>query len=412
MDLRSLTTSLADGALDFVAGTPVVYHCHHFNLFLDQTVDDALGPEAGQALRARVARDAWTPLLAGVVQRLDLRTPAEREAACLELHALLGHGRMSLQADASGGRAEGEHLHWGTAWREKYALLVRRLTPADAVGAGFVAAATRVAHRPGGTYRAREVDCVAMDRPRCTFEVVPAEDERGPAVTEGQIGPVQRGMGIAEERIRSIERSLRQMMAGVVGDERGLVEVFGVFLTRHSANYYNGIAYGALDAVRARDPAMVATVEELLRESGHVCVFHTFGGILCSPEWEAIVGRVQGDLIEVVSSCLAVARALGFGHWTIEGLGRERLVLRTHAEYESCWFRATGQGPSRANSYFLQGAAVAIMRLATGLDWHERPALDQDLYEDLFRTGKQWAVEQTHSLAAGDGYSRVVVSRC
>ena len=42
-NLKELIQYMASHNHTFFAHTPVVYHCHHFNLFLDQTIDDALG---------------------------------------------------------------------------------------------------------------------------------------------------------------------------------------------------------------------------------------------------------------------------------------------------------------------------------------------------------------------------------
>ena len=129
-----------------------------------------------------------------------------------------------------------------------------------------------------------------------------------------------------------------------------------------------------------------------------------------SPEWDALVGRIQGDLEEVISSCAAICRALGFGAWAVEELSPERLVLTTPTEYESPW-SAAQEGSTNTNSYLLQGAAIAFMRLATALDWQDRKPLTPELYAELFRSGSEWEVEQTHSLAGGDAMSRVVVTR-
>ena len=47
----SLRAYIPDYDLMNYGGIPTVYHCHHFNLFLDQTIDDALGPGPGFTLR-------------------------------------------------------------------------------------------------------------------------------------------------------------------------------------------------------------------------------------------------------------------------------------------------------------------------------------------------------------------------
>ena len=140
-------------------------------------------------------------------------------------------------------------------------------------------------------------------------------------------------------------------------------------------------------------------------------MFNTIGGILYSPEWDALVGRIQGDLEEVVSSSCAISRALGFGSWSIKELDTNHLVLQTGSEYESPYCTAVLNQSNPGTSYFLQGAALAFMRLWEALDWQARPALNQDLYNQLFRSGKQWKVEQTQTLSAGDPVTEILVTR-
>ncbi|MEZ4237427.1 MAG: hypothetical protein R3F59_15025 [Myxococcota bacterium] len=409
MKLDDLNSSLESACLDFLGGAPLVYHCHHFNLFLDQTVDDAVGSARGWELRRDMAHQAWLQLLSAVADGVGAHTPAERLTACQQLYAAMGHGRMAVTADRGRGAAEGEFLHYGFAWKQKYGAQVRRHRPVDAVAAGFAAAATQVAHRTAEPLVAVETGCIAKEDPRCTFEIAPGGPPPGRVVHESDLRPVEPRTGLAEERISAINAGLRNFLGGVAGDDRGLVEAFGVFVTRHMTNYYNGISYGAVDVVRERSEALVPMVEGLLRESGHVCVFNTFGGILYSPEWDALVGRIEGDLTEVVSSCCAIARALGFGAWTIEELSPKRLVVTTSTEYESPWCATVRTEPCPGASYFLQGAAVAFMRLALDLDWKARRPLTRELYDDLFKGDSRWRVEQPDSLAAGSAVSRVVV---
>ena len=41
-DWVATPTLVAERDLYELSGIPVVYHCHHFNLFLDQVVDDGI----------------------------------------------------------------------------------------------------------------------------------------------------------------------------------------------------------------------------------------------------------------------------------------------------------------------------------------------------------------------------------
>jgi hypothetical protein len=154
-------------------------------------------------------------------------------------------------------------------------------------------------------------------------------------------------------------------------------------------------------------------LEDLLRESGHVCVFNTFGGIILSPEWEGMVGPLTGEALPIVTGCMAIARALGFGRWTVaEFEPGKRLVVRAPCTYESVFYRARYGKAVRANEYFLQGACLAIAQLAHRVEWKNKPVLNADYYNALFRGGPlPWKVEQTKSTACGHPITEVVVTR-
>lgn len=416
MDWQQLDTTLDNANLDFLAGHPFIFHCHHFNLFLDQTVDDACGPELGVELRTKAARHSSYHFLSRLFAELGLNTPAERLTLAMEVFAGLGHGHLHIDANVDGGTAEGEFLHYSFAWKEKYGGKIARLTPVDAFAAGFVAAAVQAAFDYEFSFTATEESCYAMHAERCAFKIEAIMDMEefnlvDLAITKQHIGQAYVD-GLEEERIQAITVGLREFLKSVQGDEhRGLIETFGVFVTRHTPNYYNMITCEALDYTKKNNPEFLAIVEELVRESGHVCVFNTFAGILYSPEWDALVGRVQGGLNEVVSSCMAIARALGFGTWAIKELSEDRLVIITGSEYESPYCAISDHALKESNAYFIQGAGIAIMRLWEALDWQKRPLLNQELYNQLFKSGSHWEATQTQSLANGDPYTEVVVSR-
>src|SRR4051812_18651589 len=148
-DLRGL---FADHSLTFLADVPYVYHCHHYNLFHDQTIDDALGEELGTKVRTVAARNAFRELIGAIVTELGADTPVERLQVASDLFSWMGHGTLKMSVDENGGRADGAFLHYGYAWREKYGAKVKRAHPADAVAAGYAAAATEIAFNlPSGS---------------------------------------------------------------------------------------------------------------------------------------------------------------------------------------------------------------------------------------------------------------------
>lgn len=415
-DMKRFSTELPGQDMTFLGDTQYVYHCHHFNLFHDQTVEDALGEAKAFEVRSRAAADAVRPLLAGLAEGTGASLPAERLLLSSRLFPWLGQGKLDLQTTPEGGRAHGEYLHYSFAWREKYGSKISRRHPIDAFAAGYAAAATEVAFDLApGSLRAGEDGCYVCREPSCHFEL-----EAHPSDTA--TAPVDRGVversvaapvgGREETAIEEIARGLKDYVLGVHGDERGLVQGFGVYITRHLTSYYNATAFDTIHRIERTSPEMTPVVEDLFGESGHVCAFYTCGNILLSPEWEAMVGPVKGDVEEILIACVAICRALGFGHWTIEDfVPGERFVMRSSSNYEAPFYLARYGRADKPRSYFFANAARAFMQLAHDVDWTSRPTLDDKLYQSLFKNGFGWNMEQTSCLTQGDEHCEVVVTR-
>ncbi|MCB1056147.1 MAG: hypothetical protein KDD11_11660 [Acidobacteria bacterium] len=415
-DLKNLSRAVPGHDLKLLGSAPYVYHCHHFNLFHDQTVEDALGPEEAFEVRCRAARRASRHLLADAVRMAGAATPIERLQLAASIFRWMGQGDLELLAGADGGAARGNHLHYGFAWREKYGAKVRRKVPIDAFAAGYASAATEVAFDlEPGSLCGRETSCFACREPGCEFSITTGGegDTTAPvdaAGVERRVGTP--GAGIGEERIAAITQGLNDFLLGVGPDERGLVQGFGIYVTRHLSGYYDQTAYDTIHFIEQHAPQATAAVEGLFGESGHVCVFYTFGNLLLSPEWEGLVGPVRGEVEEVVTSCTAIARALGFGHWTISELvPGERLVLRTASNYEFPFYLERYGRSAKPRCYFFANAARAFMQLAHRVDWPAKPALTEDLYQNLFKQGLSWHTEETCCCARGDDHCEVVVTR-
>jgi len=413
--INALRSLIPSQDLTFLAGVPYVYHCHHYNLFHDQTIDDALGEELGTKVRTIAARNAFRELIAALSTELRADTPVERLQLATDLFSWMGHGTLKLSVDETGGRADGAFLHYGYSWREKYGAKVKRSHPADAVAAGFAAAATEVAFSlPSGSIEATEEHCIALRDAACRFALrrvnpTPAPREVNRSVVEPLLGPVFGGM--EEEKITAIADGLRGFLRGVAGDERGLVQAFGVFVSMHLSNYYNETVFEVIHHIEREQPRSADVAEALFREAGQVCVFHTFGNILLSPEWEGMVGSPSGSPAEILVNSCAIARGLGFGHWTIHEYAPERqFVLRTPSNYEAPFYLRRYGRSDKARCCFLQGSALAMMVLAHRVKWAENPRLTQDFYISLFRGRIPWRVRQPLCPTRGDSMTEIVVS--
>ena len=405
---------MRDHAFNFIADVPTVFHCHHFNLFWDQTVDDGLGQELGTMIRTHAARESFHDLLSALAERTGAHNATERLELARVVAQGLGMGTVRFDLDRYGGQALGDHLHYAVAWLEKYPS-VRRRHPSDALTAGFVAAASEVAFQlPRDSMRCREQECLTLGDARCRFRAEPGEP--APATAPMRRSEVERAAGPLvhsqlERDIQPIVDTLRDFTAGIRGDERGLIEAFGLFVSQLPTTYYNRIGYDALRHLRRTAPQSVPVMQALMREAGHVCVFNTFGAIMASPEWEGLVGAPTGDTENTLAACMAIARALGMGRWCVtEYVHGERLVLRSPATYESTYYPSREGRAEESQCFMFQGAAVATMQLVARVQWQARPNFDQALYDELFQGGMPWSCEETQCVSKGDPTCEVVVS--
>lgn len=420
MSLETLKSYDREQSLTFLGGAPYVFHCHHYNLFHDQTIDDALGDTVGLEVRTRAAKNAFRAVLESISAAEHATTPVERVQLARELFPYMGLGAIEIAASAFEGSARSASLHYGYAWREKYGSRVKRSLPVDAVTAGFLAALTEVAYAlPQGTAWAVEEECVAAKATECRSRIerkpVGGWNEPVPVVVDEatvrrHVAPPERGLD--EDRIARIGAGLTDFMKAVRGDERGLVQAFSVFVAAQLASYYNESMFEMVTRLEAQSPKLAPTAEELAREAGRVCVFNTFGNVLLSPEWEALVGPLSSDPADIVSFCLAIARGLGFGHWHLhEYEPKKRMVLRASSSYEVPYYLARFGKAERPRGYFLGGSAMAIAVLAEHVDWASKPKLDGDAYQRLLGGGKPLArVEQTLCQMRGDAVSELVVT--
>ena len=193
----------------------------------------------------------------------------------------------------------------------------------------------------------------------------------------------------------------------------GLIPAFGVVLTNHYADYYNRISFDTYrHMVEAGVPAEMA--REAFIQCGHVCAFNTFGGIMESPEWYGLVEPMCQGVEDWVHGMVAVINALGWGMWRVEKLvpGSE-LIIRIYNSYEGVGYRRLyPQASEKQLSFLALGAVRGLAHLFWKIDIRQRPGLDENFYFSTFNSPEgYWNVEQTHAIAAGDAYDRIVTYR-
>lgn len=198
---------------------------------------------------------------------------------------------------------------------------------------------------------------------------------------------------------------------GIKGNEEGLIPAFGLYLTRHLADYYNRISYATARRIEALG-GLEEDARALLLEAGHSCAFNTFGGVMKSAEWDAVVRPMLESREDWVRGMVAVVNSFGWGRWSVLELeAGAKLVLRIDDGYEATgWLRDYGKS-EHPRCYLAAGGAAGLMNLLYVGDITARPALTEAYYRELFSHAEVFRSTETRCLARGDSHCEVLVER-
>ena len=349
--------------------------------------------------------------LSQAARQLDLTTPDARRRLAEHTFSELGFGMIDLSAvTPEGGVARTPVSHYGRCLRA--ASGADFVHPQSHFDAGFAAAATSLIHGvPLDSLVGRIEACQSMGAPEGRIAVARRAGSPGLLASCGQGGhwagsPVQpnRATNVDEAGILAALATL-----DFTGNEEGLIPRFGVMLTNHFANFYNRISFEFVN--RMKSTGLMEAAEELMVEAGLRCAFHTFGGIMSSPEWDGVIKPQCKTREDWVHGMVATVNALGWGVWRVQELTANRLVVRAYDDYESSgWLGMYGKS-DRPVSYLLAGGTAGIMNLVHVGDIATKPELDAEFYERVFESEARFLPRQTKSMAMGDEYSEVVAER-
>lgn len=189
----------------------------------------------------------------------------------------------------------------------------------------------------------------------------------------------------------------------IVGNEEGLIPAFGLYLTRHYSAYYNRISFAYFHRAEREGEVAVRKAESALVRAGEVCAFNTFGGIMISQEWEAVVAPMIEQRDDWAYGIVAVINALGWGRWRVDHLdpGKELRVSIANS-YESTGYLEDYPRRSSGGVCFLAtGGASGIMNLLYNGDITSRPALTPEYFEAVFNSSKRFVAKEVACRAAG-----------
>ncbi len=406
--------------LQFISffGEPVVLHCHHFNLFLQQTIEDPPYVD-GEWILYRNAYETSYALLQNIQKELGFKKPAEALEAFADLARFLGFGNVEYEkVTREGGLVVLSPGHYTLGWLSKYKKSVKRMKGVEYFMRGYISASWNVAfEREPGSYAALEIESPLTGYGRVRIEV-----SQNPNPLKFRTSP---GLGVWKRCRKSsfpiqeskngfpfqdFAKKLTHIADSFSGDERGIIAGFNVYVTRHLANYYSGISYDFYTTIQKTKPEIVSVARALLEESGHVCVFHTFGNLLMNDDVQGLIGGFN-DPEDYVYAGVAVSHALAFGDWSVVEFQPDRLLrIGTTCEYEGAYL-AEAYPESKAPIFFLPGATAAIMNMVYEGKVYEKPALDSIMYNKIMKSQNIFkAVLETLVPHSGE-YTRVRAER-
>lgn len=180
-----------------------------------------------------------------------------------------------------------------------------------------------------------------------------------------------------------------------IRDSKGIIPLFGVYLSLFSVEYYNQVSFNFSKKLGKK---LEKEAERLLIEAAQECGYATFQGIRNSWEWEELVApMIEKDEDNIYGFC-ALAMAFGWGGMEIKDLiAGEKLVIRVTDSYEAGGYvKRFGQAAS-GKCFMLRGVTAAFMGL---------------LYGDEYPWGCfSFKAEETMCRAKGDPYCEFIARK-
>ena len=388
-----------------VEGEPMIFHCHHYNCFLQRSIQDAEYIDSAPILVGAAVEVAFAHLTRIVAQTPDV---AARKSTVETLYRLSGFGLIDLSGvTAEGGEVRTRSTHYSTGWIEKFG---RSGAPVAFFSTGFLAGALAAIYGlDPATVRARQTACRSTGAAEDLFQL-----SRGPAnftLFEPRRDAVLVEVGSDPLPATEVNREgITRAVAGMplLGNDDGLIPAFGVYLTRMYADYYNRISFAfEREMVAAAGPEGVAVSADLFIEAGHACAFNTMGGIMTSAEWDGMILPMLKTREDWLYGIVACTNALGWGVWKVLDVTPRGATFRIYNDYESVGYRRMYGTADHGISYLATGGAAGLMNLIYLGDIHRKPDLTPEFYNRLFKGGRAFQARMTSCQATGDPYTEI-----
>ncbi len=159
------------------------------------------------------------------------------------------------------------------------------------------------------------------------------------------------------------------MEGSKIRESKGIIPIFGVYLSLFSVEYYNRLSFrfeSAMGSSRSEE------AKTLLIEAAQECGYATFQGIRNSWEWDQIVVPMIETREDQILGFTAVAVAFGWGDLEVKKIvPGKKMIIRANDSYEANGYLAKYGFADSGKCYMLRGVAGAFMDLIYGDDYPE-----------------------------------------
>ncbi|MCS7188188.1 MAG: hypothetical protein RMJ66_06665 [Bacteroidia bacterium] len=390
-----------------IGGEPHVVHCHYYNHFLQTSIEDAEGIYPVEEVLVWTAQEVAHALFRNIFTKKGIHDFNQRKSLVESLYSSCGFGKISLQGITSeGGEISTPYEHYAYTYAATFPSRPKGKRGVAYFSQGYIAGAIEAIYDlPLGSIGSEQTACLTQGDPavRWRFYRLSHLLPLSPSVQEGK---AQTGTLVQPRDTRVPMAQIRDAVLGLPlnpDPDTGLIEAFGVVLTRLPGNYYTLISERHFQRmIQVVGEEVRQVVLDMLIESGHVCAFNTLGGIMQSAEWDAVVRPYLDTPEDWIYGISAVLPAIGWG--IVECSQRPsaqawNLCLRN-------WYETTAlaalPSPALDHSPFAKGLFAGIMALVYKAGIAEKSlTFDGVLYRQLFQEGRIYETEFLESRLQG-----------
>ncbi len=153
-----------------VEGKSLVFHCHHYNCFLQRTLEDAKIVD-GKGIQIESAREvAFEQFTKAFEDHQKLKTAKQKLKFASNFFQIAGFGLIDFsKTNTEGGTVTCPVSHYAKGWVAKWG---KRKTPMCYFNTGWIAGVMAAAYNKElYDYDVRETKCEAVKGKGCKFEV-------------------------------------------------------------------------------------------------------------------------------------------------------------------------------------------------------------------------------------------------